>query len=335
MSLGRKRKGGCFVSHLLVFALMLAVQMSWQVGCSEMSGIDSLFPEEKHLLYELLTRKRYSFLELFLLGGKEKGDVEVGVDEGGECVASEMYSKMVTVVIGEHSLDLYSERRAAEKCLGLGLERVLGHYKQFLNAKFVDKQTCLEKICSRGPEKLYLKGLESLALSIYSILALSEMIKDGDKVGLPYGKDLALPSELEHKSETISMIGDCERLDSYREGFRVCARFGMVKILIYPKSDKTRLLSDYKVFSSIVQILRVKIEKHASAYRRYKRRWSLFGERKYEKKMTLVSEKVLSLMKLLSYTTLTKLLVLADITNMESYEQVCKSELSSRGHPSQ
>ncbi|KAH8582906.1 uncharacterized protein ELE39_002251 [Cryptosporidium sp. chipmunk genotype I] len=315
-------KKGRYSLYIVILSLILVIQLSQWVTCLSISGLDTLSSESKHELYTLLLKKRFSFLELYLLEGEKKEEeVKSEADEQIECMLSIRYSKLIGSMTGDHGFDVVSERNKGIRCLRRSLRQLSSIYARFLDFKLIYKPACLERICTKKPEKILFEQLEDLALSIYSILSLNNLVK----VNGGFVKELELPQELEHRNEVISTLNGLEKLNSYKEGLKVCMKFNMLGILIYPGFNNTSLLSDYKTFSSILRILTINIEKQVNLYKYNGRRLENSRKKSYAKKMSSNIKNIKSFIKLLSYVVLTKYFVITDIMNTETYEQIYKS----------
>ncbi|KAJ1604557.1 putative signal peptide-containing protein [Cryptosporidium canis] len=312
-----KGAGGGSIGFLIYLSWVLVIQLSWWVSCSEVSGTDGLSFEDKRSLFEVLNKKRYMFLERFLLEGEAPEDL----GELVECRAERLYSKMTDLMLGESSPDLELERKVALGCLRPGIQEALSHYEQFLSSKFADRHSCLDRLCLKRPEKPYFKELESLSALVNYLLVLDDFAKESGDIT----KELVPPEELQSRNEAISVIGEYKQFDSPKEALRVCMKFNMMKILAYPKYNKTELLSEHKIFCSVIRLLKASIGKNASKYKKYRANFQASEEKKCEKSAKSVQRKIQSLIKLLSYTVLTRLLILADITNTEEYKQIYKT----------
>ncbi|KAJ1606433.1 putative signal peptide-containing protein [Cryptosporidium canis] len=312
-----KGAGGGYLGFLIFLYWVLVIQQSWWVSCSEVSDTDGLSFEDRRSLFEVLTKERYMFLERFLL----EGETPEGLGELAECRAERLYSKMIDLMLGESSPDLELERKVALGCLRPGIQEALSHYEQFLSRKFADRQSCLDRLCLKRPEKSYFKGLEGLSALVNYLVVLGDFAKESGDIT----KELVPPEELQSRSEAASAIGEHRQFDSPKEALRVCMRFNMMKILTYPKYNKTELLSEHKIFCSLIRLLKASIGKNVSKYKRYRASLQVSEEKECKKNAKSVQKKIQSLLKLLSYTVLTRLLILADITHTEEYKQIYKT----------
>ncbi|OII75435.1 uncharacterized protein cubi_01956 [Cryptosporidium ubiquitum] len=316
------RKGAKFPRYMVVLALILVIQLFQWVACSDISKFKSLPSKDRYELHSSVIKKRISFLELYLIKrveGVEQTKSEA--DEENECLIKSRYHRLVDLLTEGMSFDADFEKKIAMKCLKKSLTEAYKFYTKFLDTKIIYKRKCLNRICSKKPEQVLFDKLEDLAFSTYYLLSLNDLIKSKGNF-ISY---LEFSYDLEHKSEVISILDVYVNLNSYEEGLKVCMEYDMLNILIYPRLDKALVLKDYKTFSSIVRILTMNIGSYVDKYKYYRRFSQTCAKKDYEKKISLISKKILSLMKLISYAVLTKFLILADIENMEMYEQSYKS----------
>lgn len=315
------RKKAKFFRYIVVLSFIILIQLSHWVNCSNTFEYKSLSSRDKYELYSLSLEKRISFLELYLMKRVEGIDeAKSDIDEKYECLIKIRYYKLLELMTEGTSFDAGFERNIAIKCLKKSLIEASKFYIQFLNSKFIYKSTCLSKLCKKNHTKVLFKRLEDLAFSAYFLLSINDLIKTkGD-----FASYLDSPHELEHKSEIISILDIYVNLNSYEEGLDICMKYDMLNILIYPRFDKSLLLADHKVFSSIVRILTVNIWHYIDKCKYYRKYLKTCTKKDYRKKISLLSKKILSLMKLISYAVLTKLLILADIKNTEDYGSIYK-----------
>ncbi|EAK87987.1 hypothetical protein [Cryptosporidium parvum Iowa II] len=315
-------KGRKLSLHIMVLALILVIQLTQCVKCLDITRLNALLPGERYNLYTSLSKKRASFLELYLIEEEkndEEGEPKVKVET--DCMLSVLQYKLVDLLIGDRELNQNFDTITAKKCLRKSLSQLQSFYVRFFDLKLIYKPNCFERACFKKPEKVFFKNLENLALSMYFFFTVNNLIKE--KGG--FSRELALPQELEHKNEAISVLNNVNQLHSYKEGLKVCMKFNMLDIMLYPRLNNKTLLSEFKIFSSIVRILTANVEKHVRLYKYNKNNFEINGKKNYSKKLISDIKNIRSSMKLLSYVILTKYFIIADIFNLEIYEQIYNS----------
>ncbi|KAK9172654.1 hypothetical protein CmeUKMEL1_12680 [Cryptosporidium meleagridis] len=312
--------GGKLSLHIMVLALILMIQLTQRVKCQNITEIKALSSGEQYNLFTLLSKKRAAFLELYLI---EENDEEGKPTAKAEtdCMLSILQYKLVDLLAGDREFDKNLDRVTAKKCLRKGLSQLESFYVRFFDLKLIYKPNCFERACFRKPEKVFFENLENLALSIYYFFTVKDLIKENDG----FAKELTLPQELEHMNEAISVLENISQLQSYKEGLKVCMKFNMLDIMLYPRLNSETLLSEFKTFSSILRILTASIEKHVRLYKYNKNHFEVNGKKTYGKKLISGINNIRSLMKLLSYVVLTKYFIITDILNLEAYEQIYSS----------
>ncbi|KAF7458992.1 hypothetical protein HWI79_503 [Cryptosporidium felis] len=279
-------------------------------GTTELN-LKSLTEIELYGLYNSLAKVRFSYLE------KLVSDLEVE-----ECDLSFCHLKLIHLLLEDDITEVAEARRKARKCIKLHISKVLLKYEIFLLKKYIDNEPkCLKKLFSKGPEEPYIKSLKDLGFSLYAVEALSEKAKTltENPVDLKSPQELGLDSEITSLRKLFSDLKSCDT------GFRICAQYGMWKIIKYPGLSKEDLLVRYRRFSLLNRILSDIVSDYLTKLRRYNIEYTETQSKAAKNKILSTRKSIISIQKLHSFVFLTKVFISSDILNLEEYEKIYRT----------